>query len=494
MDNKLKFTELAQFQDKQLEAWYTLMSPKTKYLLFGGAAGGGKSYLLRWSAVGLALYYYSKYGIKGVPIGLFSEDYPTLRDRQVTKIGREFPTWLGSVKETNKDGLGFFLKPEYGSGMILLRNLDDPSKYASVEFAALLVEELTKNKYQTFEDLRNRMRFPGIEDRKFLAATNPGEIGHGWVKQLFVTPDLAHPDIEQDKFKFIQSLVSDNKYNPTDYITQLQAIRDDQKRKALLEGDWNQFQGQYFGEWRDHHVINPFIPLKEGSVFVGGLDWGRADPFAFYVTQITRVDYNGVKFYRSKVFLEAYGTEKSPAEWSSVIKEKLKGANLQIKDISWIRADTQIYAKNIDGKTLDIYNQFIQADSEWRILKPANKDRIGGWENLHKWLSLAPDGKPYLQFASNCVNAIRTIPELVHDDNKVEDVAAGEDHSGDAVRYLHMSLKWIDAGAGAVIHPQNEIVRSQAPQFIQSKQVSINLDLFGNPDADSNDLGAISRS
>ena len=70
----------------------------------------------------------------------------------------------------------------------------------------------------------------------------------------------------------------------------------------------------------------------------------------------------------------------------------------------------------------------------------ANKDRIGGWENLHKWFSIAPDGLPYLQFASNCINAIATIPTLIHDEVKVEDINTdGEDHAADSARYGVMS-------------------------------------------------------
>src|SRR5581483_756671 len=141
----MKFTQLANFQDKQLTAWYTLLNPKCKYLLYGGAASGGKSYFLRWAAIGLGMYYYTKFGFERVPIGLFSADYPTLKDRQVIKMKQEIPSFLGQVRESRDEGYAFIGAPEYGSFLILLRNLDDPSKYKSAEFAAILVEELTEN-------------------------------------------------------------------------------------------------------------------------------------------------------------------------------------------------------------------------------------------------------------------------------------------------------------------------------------------------------------
>ena len=93
MNEPVLFENLAQFQPKQLTAWEKLLNKDTKYELFGGSMAGGKSYLLRWSAVGLLMYYYKTYGIQNIPIGLFSEDYPTLKDRQISRIEREMPKW-----------------------------------------------------------------------------------------------------------------------------------------------------------------------------------------------------------------------------------------------------------------------------------------------------------------------------------------------------------------------------------------------------------------
>ena len=163
------------------------------FVLFGGAAGPGKSYWLRWALLELLLYWASQ-GHRGVRVGLFCEDYPTLRDRQIMRIKREFPLWLGTLKGSQDEGYGFFLRPEYGGGILSLRNLDDPAKYASAEFAAIGVDELTKNDRQTFDDLRFRLRWPGITHRPFLGGTNPGSVGHGWVRKLWVDRDFTGDD------------------------------------------------------------------------------------------------------------------------------------------------------------------------------------------------------------------------------------------------------------------------------------------------------------
>lgn len=447
------FTELAKFQDKQKEAWYTICNPIAKYVLYGGAAGGGKSYLLRWSAVGLAMYYWAKYGVERVPIGLFSEDYPTLRDRQITKIVREFPPWLGQLKETQRDGLAFYLAPDYGSGVIMLRNLDDPSKYASVEFAAILVEELTKNKEDVFEDLRTRMRFPGVEERKFVGATNPGQVGHGWVKRKWVKVDPENKDLEQERFFFIPAKYSDNSYNPSDYGTQLASITDVQKRKALLDGSWDVFEGQYFEEWNENkHVISPFLPDTTSSLIVGSMDWGRAKPFAFHLSTIEQVHYQGETFYRVQTFFEVYGTNKDPKEWSEIITEKMKAYHLTFSNILWVRGDPSIFNKqNFVELSKSVRDLFVDADERWRLIKPANNDRINGWNVMHNWLSIAPDGEPYWQITTACPNLIRTLPELVHDEHIVEDVdTEGEDHAPDSMRYQLKHIKWVGRKVGGV--------------------------------------------
>ncbi|HEU5488532.1 MAG TPA: phage terminase large subunit [Candidatus Nitrosotalea sp.] len=478
----MKFTELAQFQDKQKEAWFTLMNPECKYLLYGGAMGGGKSYLLRWAAIGLSMYYSTKYKIKNPPIGLFSKDYPTLRDRQIARIIQEFPDWLGELKESKDFGLAFHVSPRYGDGRIMLRNLDDPSKYKSTEFVAEIVEELTENDAETFRNLRRRLRYPMIEEVKFLAATNPGEIGHLWCKKHWITRNSE--DKEQNRFFYIPSRVYDNKFQTDSYIMQLESMPD-KERKAFLEGSWEIFEGQYFNEWNEkNHVIQPFVPTKN-AVIVGGMDWGRTNPFAFHLTTIEKVFYKEISFYRARTFFEIHGTDKKPEEWSNEIKTKLRTFNLVLDDISWVRADPKIFSKGDDG-SISIRDQFVEADSRWRLIKPANNDRISGWNIVRNWLSLAPDGIPYWQITSNNEALITNLPSLIHDENVVEDVETTrkfgiDDDDADAMRYQFKHLKWIGTKSGGVKEDQEG--RKEKTQFFarmddEHQQISINPDRF----------------
>ncbi len=416
--------------------------------------GGAKSHTLRWAAFIYLVYLYKLTGIKNIPVGLFSEDYPTLKDRQISRIEREFPPQLGILKEDKIFGLAFHLPEKMGGGKILLRNLDDPSKYMSTEFAGEFVEELTRNEEQTFTDLRNRLRYSGIDQVKFMGATNPGGVGHGWVKKLFITRNSA--DTEQNRFFYTHATVYDNKYISPEYIKQLESLPE-QLRKAYLEGSWDVFAGQYFDMWRPNlHIITPFVP-SSNDLIVGGMDWGRAKPFSFHLATVAKEYVRDEKgdiswFYRTRTFMEVYGTNKNPEDWSKRIKEEMKEKfNLTLDDVPWVQADPTIFNKGNDNG-ISIADQFKKEDDRWgRILKPARNDRVPGWVYMIHWLSNAPDGKPYWQVTENCINLIRTLPELVHDENHVEDIdTEGEDHAADEQRYMLRNLRLIEGITGQI--------------------------------------------
>ena len=204
MPEEIDFDKLLNFTGKQQQARQAVND--YDYVLYGGAMGGGKSHWLRWMMVDL-LTDWAAQGKKGVRAGLFCEDYPSLKDRHFSKIQYEFPEWLGTLNRSDHE---YILKKQYGAGVICFRNLDDPSKYQSSEFAAIAVDELTKDDYNTFLFLRTRKRWPGIERTKFLAGTNPGGIGHcipygevltfnGWknIKDINVGEIVASADEEE---------------------------------------------------------------------------------------------------------------------------------------------------------------------------------------------------------------------------------------------------------------------------------------------------------
>ncbi len=232
-DEAISFTELSGFFPKQNEA--KLASKRFKFTLFGGSVGSGKSRWLRWMCVYWLMEYYAKYNIKGVRAGLFCEDYPSLNDRHLSKVKFEFPEWLGRFNEAKHE---FTLAPEYGSGIIAFRNLDDPAKYLSVEFAVIAIDEINRNPKTTFDMLRSRHRWPGIKDVKFIAGCNP--LGEAWVKNMWVKRLFPPDEKEQYEFVYVPALPTDNPHLPESYYKSLESLPETQ-RKAYLEGNWDAF-------------------------------------------------------------------------------------------------------------------------------------------------------------------------------------------------------------------------------------------------------------
>ena len=234
MENEsIDFSTLSNFFPKQIEALQA--AKRFKFTLFGGSVGSGKSRWLRWTCIYLLMDYNARYGIKGIRAGLFCEDYPSLNDRHLSKVKFEFPAWLGIFNEAKHE---FTLAPEYGSGVIAFRNLDDPAKYLSVEFAIIAIDEINRNPKTTFDMLRSRHRWPGIKDVKFLAGCNP--LGEAWVKNMWVKRLFSPDEKEQYEFVYVPALPTDNPYLPPEYYKGLESLPENQ-RKAYLEGNWDAF-------------------------------------------------------------------------------------------------------------------------------------------------------------------------------------------------------------------------------------------------------------
>lgn len=395
------------------------------------------SYWLRWELIKLLIYYYAKYGLENVTVGLFCEDYPALKDRHLGKIKFEFPEWLGDYSGQDHN---FVLKPRYGGGVLAFRNLDDVSKYQSAEFAAEGVDELTKNAEEIFIFLRTRLRWPGIPtfDTKFVAGTNPGGIGHAWVKRRWIDKIFEENEQEKELFYFIPAKAVDNPYLDKGYYASLESLPDPLK-KAFLDGDWDLFQGQYFSEWRrDIHTCAPFNPSADWVKFIC-IDYGYAKPAAAYWCAISP---DGTIY----VYRELY---KTGLTYSALTKEivALTPNNEEIK--YWV-IDPSAWIKGKERDTEAISGAEImesiykEVKKKSLMLLKGNNDRINGWRAVRECLKPIMNGLgdviAKLQVFNTCPELIRTLPSLIFDQIKVEDLDTdGEDHAADAVRYGIMS-------------------------------------------------------
>lgn len=369
------------------------------------------------------IYLAEKLGIRGIRAGLFCETYPDLRDRQISKITLEFPLWLGQLKETQADGFCFHIREKFGGGKIALRNLDDPSKYQSAEFAAIGVDELTKNPLETFNVLRGSKRWPGVEHTIFLGATNPGSIGHLWVKSMWL--DGIFPEELKSRakeFVFIRSLPEDNPFLPQSYWDELNSLPPNLYRAWVL-GDWDVFEGQAFTVWdRYTHVIPP-EEIPDHWPKWRAVDWGFAKPWCC-LWLAKDPDLGRIKIYR-----EAYKTNLTDRAQARMIKEMTPESGVQIT-----YADPSMWAKkNVDDVVTSTYDQYV---AEGVVLIKADNDRLAGKRKVDRALAKLPDGLPGLQVFETCTNLIRTLPALPYDKVHVEDVDTdAEDHAYDTLKY-----------------------------------------------------------
>jgi hypothetical protein len=263
----VNFSELAHFSPKQWEALEA--SEHYKFVLYGGSMGAGKSYWLRWALVYWLLKLAAETNVPGIRVGLFCEDYSALNDRHIGKIKTEFPAALGTYNEQRHE---FQLQPHFGGGIIAFRNLDDPSKYLSSEFAVVAVDELVRNAKSTFDILRTRMRWVGVNNPRFISGTNPGE---GWVKQYFIEKNFPASEQEGKEFRYVAALPKDNPYLPKEYFISLESLPE-AERKAFLEGDWSAFERNmdddgFYPLLSSSEIANSYVdnPIHIGSSVLG---------------------------------------------------------------------------------------------------------------------------------------------------------------------------------------------------------------------------------
>ena len=413
MDARLTFD----FTPKQAQA--TEAADTHQFTLFGGARGPGKSYWLRWWLLRFVMLCRAS-GLHHVVVGLFCEDYPSLKDRQISKIATEFPAWLGEVRDSQTHGFGFHLRD--GDGTIALRNLDDPGKYQSSEFAAIGVDELTKNSLEKFNVLRGSLRWPGVRNTRLVAATNPGGVGHAWVKQYWI--DRVYPPELQGmahEFAFVPALPDDNPYLDPSYWHMLETLPE-ALAVAWRRGSWEVFEGKALA-FDERHVCKPF-PIPEHWRRWRAVDWGRVNPFcAGWLAK--EPDTGRVYLYR-----EAYETGLTDRQQARQIKALTPAK----ESIAYTLADPSMWTKKtFEERTFSTADEY---GAEGVVLTRADNDRMTGKRKLDNMLEIADDGLPGFMVFDACPNTIRSLSTMIYDDHHREDVNSdGDDHPYDMIRY-----------------------------------------------------------
>ncbi len=426
--------------------------------LYGGAAGGGKSEAL----VMEALRQIDRPTYRGL---ILRKTYPQLGEL-VDKSLRYYPLVdAGAVYNASTHTWRFSsgAKIRFGS----LGHPRDKYNYQGQSYDFIAFDELTQFSFEEYSYLFSRNRPNGSGMRCYIRATaNPGGVGHGWVKERFITPAPAmttlwdhvavrFPDGREETRHhsriFVPSTVFDNGillgHDPA-YLTRLASLPE-ADRKALLYGDWDSFSGQVFTEWRNDpahykdrvgtHVISPFRIPATWTVW-RGFDWGYTRPFSvgWYA-----VDHDG-RLYRIR---ELYGCRSDPNGMAIPNTGVCKNADEIAREIRRIeREDPNLAGKMIHGVADPAIYQRNGGASIGELMEAegvywdrADNTRVAGKQQVHNRLSFDERGIPGLYVFSTCRHFIRTIPSLVYSQMDVEDVdTTGEDHIYDECRYVCM--------------------------------------------------------
>lgn len=387
-------------------------------LLYGGQAGGGKSYFLRALAVGLCLSY------PGLVVPLFRRTYPELEETHIQKIQQELPPEAGKYKADRHEW-------RFPNGSVMefryCEREDDVYKYNSAEWDALLIDEATQFTGTQVSYLGSRVRTSQIARPNWrpiiVYSANPGGVGHHYFRDGFVKasrPGCAFSAPAEEggaRRAFLPATLDDNPALSQDYKRRLQAIKDKALKRALLEGDWDVFAGQVFSEFRmDKHVITGF-QIPDHWVRWRSYDYGFAAPMC--CLWFAKEPHSNRVF----VYRELYGSGMTDITQVQKIKQLSKNERIR-----YSLADPAIWRKDPNGTSIAAVFA-----NHGVYMSRASNDRFSGWQRVHEALSGDP---PNLMIFENCVNLIRTLPTLTYDKTNVEDVDTDlEDHAGDALRY-----------------------------------------------------------
>lgn len=400
-------------------------------ILYGGAAGGGKSEALLQDAYKNALKY------EGCKIIMFRRTFPDLERSLILRSRQIYDNRLGKYNESKRRWIF-----KNGS-MIEFAYMDKESdvyNYQGAEYDFEYWDELTHFTEKQYRYMISRLRgkIKNIK-RQIKSATNPGGIGHSWVKSRFIdigSPEkIVKPEPTEDEptpgtRTFIPAKIYDNKTlleNDPSYLQRLKSLLT-RERKQLLEGDWDSFQGQAFDEWnKEIHVIKPF-KIPDTWKRIRTIDYGRTAPFCCLWMALDN-DHN---IY---VYKEAYKTGLDATDQAELILDMSKG-----ESIDYTVLDTACWIPNQHGESItDTYMD------KGLLVEKASKDRINGKDKVHAWLKIRKDfkDKDYskLKIFETCTNLVRTLPALPLDERHPEDVdTKAEDHAYDALRYGLMSM------------------------------------------------------
>lgn len=441
-------------------------------LLYGGAAGGGKS---RWARAMLVEFCLSIPGARAI---LFRRTFADLERSVVEPLLAEIPRELGRYNSSKHIW-------RFKNGSILelghLQKRTDQEKYQGAEYQMVAFEEATHFTEDQYLYLKSRLRAAGdVADAlaarglrpRFIATANPGGIGHHWVKKRFVDPAPAGKvfrvrptpgEPNTGTRLYLPARATDNPSLGKDYLDILDQLPE-ATRKALRDGDWDVLDGVRFPAFaRQVHVIEPEdLPLPPGVGLRGvGIDYGSTAPF---------VALWGAKLADDLVVIyrEVHKTGLTPRQQAALVASlEAPDERLPSRPIP-IALDRSMWSRGVDNPTAigkdgappkgSIAYAYYEVFGD--AITKSRSNRIEGAALVDEHLRVRDDGLPRLLIYSNCVNLIRTLPALPRSAKSPEDIdTTADDHDYDALRYLLQLLTGRSTRAALTLpeHPSGAV-------------------------------------
>ena len=459
-----------------------------KYRLFGGAAGPGKTKALLWEAI------FQAQSWPGCDTLLLRRTYPELESSLLAYFRRDVPRQLYKSYNESKHVVTWSNGSTTRFGYC--RSESDVYRYQGAEFLFIGLDELTHFTLKQWQFLTSRNRCPIPGSFACMAgASNPGNIGHAWVKALWI--DRAAPSgwegapYHKEDYEFIPATLGDNPIyaNDAEYRRTLEALPE-HLRRAFLEGDWNVFAGQYFNIFDvGRHTVRPEeLRLEPWWPRWISIDWGFQHPSAVYwhcaippnriSASDTRNSPVGPSFdFRVSIAGHASGQVTgsrivtyrefvqpglSPRMLAQAIAER--SGRERISDV-FLSPDAFAH-RTAEASVAEQLGEVLIANGLPHPT-PADDDRIGGWQLMYQLL----ESNSWL-ITENCVKLIEGLPLLVRADNRIEDIRKVEgDDSADAARYGLVSGARL-AGLQRPVIPRSETAKNPSsidpgpPRFV----------------------------
>lgn len=389
-----------------------------RFIAYGGARGGGKSWAARTKAVLLALNY------TGIQILLVRRTFVELKENHVIPL----MLLLRDIAKYNAQDKEFLFPNSSRIKLGYCAAESDVLQYQGQAYDVIFMEEATHFTEFQYTTLMESNRSSGLIQAKFTPrmyfTCNPGGVGHNWVKRLFVDRQFQGKE-NPDNYDFISSTVYDNEYlmtNNPEYVENLENLPE-MRRKAMLYGDWDAFEGQYFSEFsREMHVIEPFEIPDSWRRYIT-LDYGLDMLAAYWIALDTH--------NKAYVYKELY---KSGLIISDAAKE-IKAVTSEPIHLTFAPPDLWNRRQETGKSAAQLFQE-----CGIRFTK-SNNNRIQGWYNLKEWLKPYKDEQGIwtarLVITRNCTNLIRCLPMLQCDDKNPNDVANDPHeltHGPDAIR------------------------------------------------------------